>query len=159
MTSTALVVCDLQKNIYIIKNEHTKEFDAIAGAKKIPYFYDMTKRDLMLKLNFIQSADTVSNNKSQNIPRATLNQLAKEMGGINNISKYDLAEKLGIELPRPKRKQPIGKACRKPRSVLVWNPNGTTTTTYPSINKAAQALRRPAMQLYNLAKSGEVKIN
>ena len=74
--------------------------------------------------------------------------MAKERGikNFNRISKYSLAEKLGIQLPRPKRNQPNGKACRKSRLVQIWNPDGTTTT-YPSISKAVQALGIPPMQI------------
>ena len=95
------------------------------------------------------------------VSRAELNFIARNKGIKNyyKISKYDLAEKSSIELRRPRRKQPNGKICRKPHPVEIWNPNGTITTTYPSINQAAQALRKPLMLLCELPKRGVRKIN
>lgn len=55
--------------------------------------------------------------------------------------------KLNIKLPKPRPKQPNGKACRKARTVEVTNSNGTTTT-HPSISKAAKVLGRLPMQLF-----------
>ena len=68
-------------------------------------------------------------------------------------NRFELAEKGGIELPRPKLRQ---KKTRKTRSVEIFNSDGTTTT-YPSINKAAKALGKHAMQLYTMAASSDVK--
>ena len=62
------------------------------------------------------------------------------------LNKHELAEKLGIELPE-KRIPP-----KKARPVEIVNDDGTTTT-YPSISKAARALRKHAMQLYAMAVS------
>ena len=125
-----------------------KELNDIAREQKIPYYCDYTKHDLMMKLAMEQDK---TNKFSRNVSRVELNVIAKDRGIKNyyDISKYNLAEKLGIQLPRPKRSQHNGKACRKSRPVEIWNPD-ETTTTYPSISKAVQALRIPPMQIYKL---------
>lgn len=58
---------------------------------------------------------------------------------FGKFNKHDLAEKLGIELPWPKQKQPGNKILRKARTVEIINLDGTITT-YSSINKAAKIL-------------------
>ena len=127
-----------------------RELNKVAREQKIPYYYHYTKHDLMMKLGMEQDKTTKF---SPNVSRADLLNyfMAKERGikNFDRISKYDLAEILGIQLPRPKRNQLNGKACRKPRSVEVWNPDGTTTT-YPSISRTVEALRIPPMQIYKL---------
>ena len=101
------------------------------------------------KIDFIgKSYHRYCNNKVMNnqkkFTRPELNAMAKK-NGIKYYLKYnrfELAEKLGIELPKPKRSN-----GRKALSVEVLNPDGTTTV-YPSINKAAKALGKHAMQIY-----------
>lgn len=75
----------------------------------------------------------------------------KKVTRYPKYNRSELAEKLGIELPRPKPKQSNG---RKALSVKVLNPDGTTTT-YSSINKAAKALGKHAMQIYTMIAKGK----
>lgn len=100
--------------------------------------------------------------EKKNYSKKELDMMAKASGIKYHYKycKYDLAEKLGVKLsrPRPRPKQPNGKACRKARTVETKNPDGETTT-FTSINKAAKALGRSPMQLYIMAGNGEIKIN
>ena len=94
-------------------------------------------------------------NEQKKITRPELNAMARK-NGIKYYLKYnrfELAEKLGIELPRAKPRQ--GKP-REAGPVEIFNPDGTTTT-YPRINKAAQALKKHAMQIYTMPVNGDVK--
>ena len=93
--------------------------------------------------------------EQKKITRKELDAMAREKGVKNYLkyNRFELAEKGGIELPRPKLRQ---KKTRKTRSVEIFNSDGTTTT-YPSINKAAKALGKHAMQLYAMAVSSDVK--
>ena len=94
-------------------------------------------------------------NEQKKITRLELNAMARK-NGIKyylKYSRFELAKKLGIQLPRPKPRQ--GKP-RKAGPVEIFNPN-RTTTTYPSINKAAQALKKHGMQIYTMAVNGDVK--
>ena len=95
-------------------------------------------------------------NEQRRITRPELNKMAKERGmkGYLKLKRFELAERLGIELPKPRRKEE--RKPRKARRVEVVNPDGTTTV-YPSISKAAQALGKYAMQLYPMAVNNEVK--
>ena len=77
------------------------------------------------------------------------------MKGYLKLKRFELAERLGIELPKLMRRKEERKP-RKARRVEVVNPDGTTTV-YLSISKAAQALGKYAMQLYPMAVKGEVK--
>ena len=79
------------------------------------------------------------------------------MKGFGMYSKYDLAERLSIRLPRTRPIQKEGGACRKPRSVTLFNADGTTTV-YPSISKASKALKVSTTQLYIKGANGTVKI-
>ena len=98
-----------------------------------------------------------SRRKQKSITRPELLTMAKERGmkGYQNLRKLELAEMLGVELPKPTRRE--GRKPRKPRMVEVRDPDGTTTV-YPSISKAAQALGKYAMQIYVMAASGDVRI-
>ena len=95
-------------------------------------------------------------NKQKRITRPELNKMAKEWGmrGYLKLKRLELAERLGIELPKPRRKEE--RKPRKARRDEVVNPDGTTTV-YPSISKAAQALGKNAMQLYPMAVNGYVR--
>ena len=95
-------------------------------------------------------------NEQRRIMRPELNAMAKERGmkGYLKLKRFELAERLGIELPEPRRKEE--RKPRKARRVEVVNPDGTTTV-YPSISKAAQALGKYAMQLYPMAVNGDVR--
>ena len=64
-----------------------------------------------------------------------------------------LAKMLGIELLKPKPKQ----KARAAHSVEILNSDGTTTT-YPIIGKAAQALGKHTVPLYVMAAKGDAKI-
>ena len=107
----------------------------------------------------------------ERITRPELNAMAKERG-MNcylKLSRFELAERLGIELPRPrlkprwKPKKEERKVKRKPREeerkprrarrVEAVNPDGTTTV-YPSISTATQVLRKYPMQIYVVAARG-----
>ena len=72
----------------------------------------------------------------------------REMKGYQNLRELALAERLGIELPKPTRKEE--RKPRKARRVEVIHSDGTTTM-YPSISKAAKALGKYAMQIYAMA--------
>lgn len=76
--------------------------------------------------------------------------MARERGmrGYSQLGRSELAERLGVELPEP---------VRKARRVAIVNPNGTTTT-YPSINKAARALGKHAAQIYALVANGDQRV-
>ena len=76
------------------------------------------------------------------------------MKGYLKLKRFELAERLGIELPKPRRKEE--RKPRKARRVEVVNPDGTTTV-YPSISKAAQALGKYAMQIYPMAVNSDVR--
>ena len=99
----------------------------------------------------------------QTITRLELNKMAKERGmkGYHNLRKLELAERLGIELPksmRNKERKPR-KEERKPRNarrVEVVNSDGTAMV-YPSISKAAQGLGKYPMQIYVMAARGDVR--
>ena len=89
-------------------------------------------------------------NDQKRITHPELIAMARERGmkGYQNLRKPVLAERLGIKLPKPTRKEE--RKPRKARRVKVVNPDGTTTT-YPSISKAARALGKYAMQIYKMA--------
>ena len=92
---------------------------------------------------------------SNKIYRSKLNKLAKA-NGIKYYYKYnsfELAEKLGIELPKLRSKQPNDKMCRKLYTVEVTNLDGTTTT-YPSITQAAKTLGKFPTQIYIMVAKG-----
>ena len=74
-----------------------KELNTIAK-EKIPYYYDYTKRDLMVKLGLNKPFEDVRHKVPPNVSRAELNIIARNRGIKNYyyVSKYDLAEKLGI---------------------------------------------------------------
>ena len=85
------------------------------------------------------------------ITRLELNKMANErvMKGYHNLRKLELAERLGIELPKPlrnKERKPRKdqRRPRKARRVEVVNSDGTTTV-YPSISMAAQGLGKYPM--------------
>ena len=90
------------------------------------------------------------------ITRPELNAMAKERGmkGYMKLRRFELVERLGIELLKPRHKEE--RRPRKARRVEVVNPDGTTTV-YSSISKAAQALGKYAMQLQPLAVNGDVR--
>ena len=89
-------------------------------------------------------------NTNNILTRPKLLEMVKESGmkGYRNLRKSDLAEKLGIELPKPTRKEE--KKSRKARRVEVLNSDGTTIQ-YPSLSKAAKALGVYPMQIYAMA--------
>ena len=98
-------------------------------------------------------------NEQKRITRPELNKMANERGvkGYLKLKRFELAERLGVEFPKPRRREE--RKPRKARRVEVVNPDGTTTV-YPSINKAAQALGKYAMQLYPMAvNDGNVKFS
>ena len=89
------------------------------------------------------------NREKRNYTKVELNMMGKA-NGIKYFCKYnkhDLAEKLGIELPELRSKQSGNRTYKKARTVEVTNPDGTTTT-YPSIMKAAKALGKFPVQIY-----------
>ena len=95
-------------------------------------------------------------NEQRRITWTKLDKVAKERGmkGYQKLKRFKLAEGLGIELPKPRREEE--RKLRNARRVEVVNSDGTTTV-YPSISKAAQALGKYAMQLYPMAVNGEVR--
>ena len=96
----------------------------------------------------------------KNYSKKELIILAKAAGikYFSKFKKYELASKLGINLPEPVEKQRGNRIFRSARTIEIKNPDGTITT-YPSITKAAKALGRPPIQIYVMAVNGELKIN
>ena len=133
------------------------EIDAMARERKIPYYYDLPIHELRVKLD---TEKPIVKLPTGNYSKGELNAMARNRGirGYSRLSKYDLAEKLDIVLSKPRPKQRSDKPSRRARPVEVLNPDGTTTT-YPSISKAAKAMEVLAMQLYTMAANGEVQIN
>ena len=87
-------------------------------------------------------------NDQKRITRPELIAVTRKRGmkGYQNLRKPVLGERLGIKLSKPTRKEE--RKPRKARRVEVINSDGTTTT-YPSISKAALAFGKYAMQIYN----------
>ena len=117
----------------------------MAKDKKIPYYYELSIHELRAKLGLERPIVKIP---TGNYKRAEMAR-AKGVKGFAKIRKHELAEKLGIVLPGPPPKSD-GKP-RLPRPVEVHNPDGTTTM-YPSMSNASQAMGRHAVQLYMLAK-------
>ena len=88
-------------------------------------------------------------NNQKRITRLEPNAMAKERGmkGYLKLKRFELAES---------RRQKKERKPKRARRVEVINLDGTTTV-YPSISKAAQALGKYAMQLYPIAGNGEVR--
>ena len=88
---------------------------------------------------------------NEKITRKKLNELAKEHG-IKYYLKYnrfELAEKLGIELPRPKP---------KPKTIRVYSRTvKVQDKTFPSRTQAAKALGIYPMQIYAMVAKGDAK--
>ena len=92
-------------------------------------------------------------NDRKSITGPELIAMASERGmkGYHNLKKSKLAKRLGMELPKPTRREES--RSRKARRVEVFNSDGTTTV-YPSISKAAQVLGEYPMQIYVIAVNG-----
>ena len=71
------------------------------------------------------------------------------------MRKHELAKRLGITLSGPPQRS-NGKP-RASRRVEIYNAD-ETTTTYPSMNKASQAMGRHAVIIYTLAKNGNISL-
>ena len=96
--------------------------------------------------------------------------MARERGvkGFTKLGKFEIAERLGIELPKPCNRYlriiifivrpKSGKMnFRKVRPVEVLNPVGTITI-YSRVNKAAKALKKDTMQNYTMVAFGKARI-
>ena len=131
-----------------------QELNAMARERKIPYYYDLPIHELRVKLGLERRIVKLP---TGNYKRAGLNEMARAKGvrGFAKMRKHELAEKLGIVLPEPKPRS--GGKPKLSRPVEVPNLDGTTTT-YPSMTKASQAMGRHAVVLYTLAKKGKVRI-
>ena len=107
-----------------------------------------------------QKASELWLENGKNYSKKELIILAKAAGikYFSKFKKYELASKLGINLPEPIEKQRGNRIFRSARVVEVNNPDGTITT-YPSITRAAKALGRPPIQIYVMAVNGKLKIN
>ena len=120
--------------------------------RRIPYYYDLSIHELRVKLDL---ENPIVRLPTKNYSKGELKAIARSKGlrGFSTIRKHELAKMLGLELPEPKLKQ----KARIVRPVEILNPDGTTTT-YPSISKTAQALRKHTVQLYVMAAKGDAKI-
>ena len=112
------------------------------------------------KIELRKEANELWVENGKNHSKKELIILAKAAGikHFSKFKKYELASKLGIDLPEPVEKQPGNRIFRSARTVEINNPDGTITT-YPSITKASKALGRPPIQLYVMVVNGELKIN
>ena len=88
---------------------------------------------------------------NEKVTRQKLNELAKE-NGIKYYLKYnrfELAEKLGIKIPRPKP---------KPKSRRVYSRAvQVQEKTFPSMTSAARVLGIFPVQIYLMVANGEAK--
>ena len=80
-----------------------KELDNIAREKKIPYFYNHTKHDLLEKLSLTES--TINTKRTPSISRAEIQILAKTKGLSNYLktSKKDLVDQTTKTKKKTKR--------------------------------------------------------
>ena len=108
MREQKLLLFSFQSESCIFNKEMSKqskitriELNALAKEKKIPYYYDYTKRDLMVEFGINEPFMNVT----PYVSRAELNLIARDRGisRYYDMSRYDLADKLGVELPRPRR--------------------------------------------------------
>ena len=122
------------------------------GIEKVPYYYHYSISELREKLGIEQPKQKIEQKKYS---RAMLNEIARNSGMkcYPKMSKYELAKKL-----EKFRKRRASLKPRIPRSVLIFNKDGTTTI-FSSISKASKALGKHSWQIYTMVANGKAIID